>query len=356
MKKIAIIFGTRPETIKLYPVIKALKRDFHVVTIFTGQHRDLGRQMLKTFSIKPNYDLDVMMINQSLSALTAILHEELDKVLEKEKPDLVIVQGDTTSALIGATEAFYHKIPVAHVEAGLRSNDIYSPFPEEINRRLISQIATYNFAPTKKAEARLREEVPGSYILTTGNTGIDTLLEFSKKIKAAKGWMVLVTLHRRESFGITLKEMLKAIYDFILEFPRFEIVFPVHPNPYVEKTVKEVLGNHPRIHLIEPVDYLEMVRLMKLSHFIITDSGGIQEEAPSLNKPVLVLREVTERMEGVEAGTSILVGTDSYNIYHAASELVSNLLLYESMVHRKNPYGDGKASIRIAEYLKGVLF
>src|SRR3990167_5246133 len=294
MRKIAIIFGTRPEIIKLYPVIKSLKPHFHVVTIFTGQHRDLGRQMLKTFSIKPNYDLDVMLADQSLSLLTASLHEGLDKVLSKERPDLVVVQGDTTSALVGAMEAFYHKIPVAHVEAGLRTNDMYSPFPEEINRRLISQIATYNFPPTENAAKRLKQEIPGSYILTTGNTGIDTLLEFAKKIKTNKRWMVLVTLHRRESFGITLKSMLYAIQEFISEFKQFEIVFPVHPNPYVEKTVKEILGNQPRVQLIEPVDYLEMIKLMKQCHFIITDSGGIQEEAPSLHKPVLVLREVTE--------------------------------------------------------------
>ncbi|MEK7111778.1 MAG: UDP-N-acetylglucosamine 2-epimerase (non-hydrolyzing), partial [Patescibacteria group bacterium] len=352
--KIAIIFGTRPEIVKLYPVIKSLKPHFEVVIVFTGQHTDLGRQMLKMFKIKPDYDLDVMIADQSLSLLTASLHEELDKVLEKEKPDLVMVQGDTTSALVGAIEAFYHKIPVAHVEAGLRTNDMYSPYPEEINRRLISQIATYNFPPTKNAEERLKQEVPGSYILTTGNTGIDTLLEFAKKSKESKRWMVLVTLHRRESFGPTLKGMLYALYDFIKEFPKFEIVFPVHPNPQVYKTVHDILGNHPRIHLIKPVDYLEMIKLMKQCYFIITDSGGIQEEAPSLKKPVLVLREVTERMEGIEAGVSRLVGTNSHDIYHSACELVSNPLSY-SLMQGKNPYGDGKASERIAEYLQQAL-
>lgn len=354
MKKICVVMGTRPEIIKLYPVIKSLKPHFEVVTIFTGQHTDLGRQMLKMFKIKSDYDLDVMLADQSLSILTVSLHEELDKILTKEKPDLVVVQGDTTSALVGAIEAFYHKIPIAHVEAGLRTNDMYSPFPEEINRRLISQIATYNFPPTKSAEEKLKQEVPGSYILTTGNTGIDTLLEFSKKIEVEKRWMVLVTLHRRESFGSTLKGMLEAIHDFIQEFPNFEIIFPVHPNPYVDKTVKEILGNHPRIHLIKPVNYLEMIKLMKQCHFIMTDSGGIQEEAPSLHKPVLVLREVTERMEGIEAGVSSLVGTSSHDIYHSACELVRNPLAY-SLMQGKNPYGDGKASQRITDYLIGAL-
>lgn len=356
MKKISIIFGTRPEIVKLYPVIKYLKKKFEVVTIFTGQHRDLGRQMLKAFNIKPDYDLDVMLIDQSLSILTALLHENLDEILSKEKPDLIVVQGDTTTALVGALEAYYHKIPVAHIEAGLRTTDLYSPFPEEVNRRLISQIALYNFTPTIQAQERLNYENVSGYIYNTGNTGIDTLLEFAKKDKSTKRKMVLVTLHRRESFGTTFKGMLLAIKDFLNTFKSYEVVFPVHPNPNVSKVVKEILGKHPKVELIEAVDYKKMISLMKQCAFIVTDSGGLQEEAPSLKKPVLVLREVTERMEGVMLGVAQLVGTNSHDIYHAMCNLASDYGLYHSMITKYNPYGDGKASKRICDYLQRDLY
>lgn len=346
-----MIFGTRPEIIKLYPVMKALKKNFKVVSVFTGQQRDLGRQMLKEFRIKPDYDLNVMTEGQSLSLLTARLHEEIALVLSKENPNLVIVQGDTATALVGAIEGYFHKIPVAHVEAGLRTDDVYNPFPEEMNRRIISQIATYNFTPTDTASERLRRDNLSGYLLQVGQTGIDTLLQVAKNIKAATKRQVLVTIHRRESFGAPLKRILLGIRDFLDETPGFNVLLPVHPNPNVKDTVKEILGKHPQVKLVDPLPYRQMIKEMKKSYFIMTDSGGIQEEAPALRKPVMVLRETTERPEGVDAKVALLVGTDTFDIAEIAHELATDTYLYESL-QGDNPYGDGKASERIAEYLQ----
>ena len=344
--------GTRPEIIKLHPVIKELKSEFEVVTVFTGQHKDLGTQMLKEFKIKPDYTLDVMSESNSLSMVAANLHEQLDTVLNKEKPDLVVVQGDTTTAFIGAIEAFYHKIPVSHVEAGLRSHDWYNPFPEEMHRKLIDQISTHNFAPTAQAADNLKRENLESVV--TGNTGIDTLLQTARRIKPSKKWQVLVTLHRRESFGAPLERMLYGIKEFLAENPKFEVVLPVHPNPNVEKTVRNALGKHSRVKIVKPFGYKQMVKEMKDSYFIMTDSGGIQEEAPSLKRPVLVLRDTTERPEGVEVGVARVVGTGAEDITYEASRIAQSPLEYSLMIG-DNPYGDGTASKKITSYLKEAL-
>lgn len=351
MKKIAVIFGCRPEVIKLFPVIKELKKHFEVGVIATGQHTNLLEQMLSNFNIKVNENLKVMVKSQSLSALTFKLHKQLAKVLAKRKPELVIVQGDTTSAMVATLEAYYHKIPVAHIEAGLRTNDIYQPFPEEINRRIISQIATYNFAPTQRAADNLKKENVLGDIVITGNTGIDTLLEVASTVNVEPKKQVLVTLHRRENFGKPLQNIINGLLAFLSQCPDWRIIFPVHPNPTVRAIVSVTLKNHPQIDLIEPLDYFEMVKKMKECLFIVTDSGGIQEEVPSLNRPVLVTREKTERPEGIEVGCAFLVGTNSDIIAQYAIKLATEPDFYKSMINKGNPYGDGQASIRIANYL-----
>lgn len=352
MKKIGVIFGTRPEAIKLAPVIRELKKYFEVVVISTGQHRELLDQIIDDLAIEIDYDLHVMTKDQTLSSLTIKLHEELADLFDDEDFDLVVVQGDATTGMVGALEAFYHKIPVAHIEAGLRTNDIYAPFPEEVNRRIISQIAAYNFTPTDDASFNL-EEATGQ-IIKTGNTGIDTLLEVAKKIKVKPKRIVLVTLHRRESFGEKMEGIMDAIWNFVEVNETIEVLFPVHKNPNVQKMAERILGGHRRIILCRPLDYIDMIRAMKECLFIMTDSGGIQEEAPSLNKPVLVLRDTTERMEGVTLGVSKLVGTNPEDIFNEAEALLipEN---YEKMTGWINPYGDGKASQRIARYLKKCL-
>jgi|SRR3990167_2896314 len=352
MKKIVVVFGTRPEAIKLSPVIRRLKQDFDVVTVSTGQHRELLEQVIDLLGIRVDHELGVMTENQTLTNLTCVLHRQIADVFEKEKPDLVVVQGDTHTVVVSALEAYYHQIPIAHVEAGLRTDDIYNPFPEEGNRRIVSQIASFNFAPTETAHKRLlREKVPGKS-LVTGNTGIDTLLSMARGLVVAPTNQVLVTLHRRESFGDTMKGMLEALAEFVEINTNHSILFPVHPNPNVKKMVYEVLGDHPRIKLVSPLNYEEMVEALLACRFVITDSGGLQEEAPSLKKPVLVLRNTTERPEGVERGLALLVGTDPKKIVKEATRLATSPQLYKQMTTAPSPYGDGRASERIAEYLK----
>lgn len=361
------IFGTRPEAIKLAPVIRELRKISDVSVCVTGQHREMLDQVLQFFSIVPDYDLNVMTKNQSLFNLTANLLMLLEGVIETNRPDMIIVQGDTTSAFTGALAGFYSKTKVAHIEAGLRSFDRFSPFPEEINRVLVGHIAEYHFAPTPKAKANLlKEGIAGEKIFVVGNTVIDALftgldivrrdearfsdyfefIDFSRKV-------ILVTVHRRESFGKSFEDICYALKEIAMD--EVEIVYPVHLNPNVRGYVYPILGGMQNIHLIEPLEYPYLIWLMAKSYMVLTDSGGIQEEAPSLGKPVLVVRDVTERTEGIDAGTAILIGTDREKIISTARLLLADKVKYNEMAKKKNPYGDGKAAIRIKEAIKSWL-
>ncbi|MFH1968566.1 MAG: UDP-N-acetylglucosamine 2-epimerase (non-hydrolyzing) [bacterium] len=361
--KLLFIVGTRPDAIKLAPVIKKAKEKKNIKTYvcLTAQHRQMLDQVIDFFGIKPDFDLNIMTPNQDLFKVTARLLERLGKVIKKVKPDWVIVQGDTTTTFAGALSAFYLKTKIAHVEAGLRTFNKYSPFPEEINRSLTTRLADLHFAPTKKAkEFLLKEGIPSKKIVITGNTGVDALflalketnnierrlpkIDFSKKI-------VLVTGHRRESFGRPLKEICLALKNIAKSFPEIEIIYPVHLNPNVKKPVFAILKNIKNIHLIKPLDYPSFTWIMKQSFIILTDSGGIQEEAPSFKKPVLVMRSVTERPEGIEAGIAKLVGTSKKEIIRAIKIIIQNKHEYKKMQASKNPYGDGKASGRIIKAL-----
>lgn len=368
--KILIIFGTRPEAIKLAPVIKEFARQDWACQIIcvTGQHREMLDQVLKIFEIKPDYDLEIMEENQSLFDICINSLRKLRKVLEVEKPDLIIVQGDTTTAFIGVLSAYYLKIPVAHVEAGLRTHNKYGPFPEEINRVLIDHIADLCFAPTEYARENLRAEgIPSNKIFVTGNTVIDALLLVlerlpqlleGKKVEPVinpENRLILVTGHRRESFGKGFEDICNALREIVIRNPDVEIVYPVHMNPNVREPVNRILGGISRIHLIEPVDYPSFVDLMNRSYLILTDSGGVQEEAPSLGKPVLVMRKDTERPEGIEAGVARLVGSDKDSIVTAAQKLLDDRDEYEKMARAVNPYGDGKARLRIVEIIKRII-
>lgn len=368
MLKVLFVYGTRPEAIKMAPLVRELKKDasrFEVEICLTGQHREMLDQVNAFFEIAGNYDLNLMSPNQTLFDITERCLRGLGVVLEKAKPDLVFVQGDTTTVLAGALAAYYMKIPVAHLEAGLRSGDKYSPFPEEVNRRIASQIAEYHFAPTPGAAENLRREGIIKNVHIVGNTVIDALhlglklikehgeasyaehfafLDFSKRI-------VLVTGHRRESFGEGFEHICGAIKEIALAHDEIEIVYPVHLNPNVREPVNRYLAGLPNVHLLDPLDYPYMIWLMEKSYFVLTDSGGIQEEAPSLGKPVLVMRDVTERLEGIEAGTARLVGTTKDVIINAAEELLVSVDAYEKMAMAVNPYGDGKTSERILKLL-----
>jgi UDP-N-acetylglucosamine 2-epimerase (non-hydrolysing) len=364
--KILSVFGTRPEAIKMAPVLAELNKypEITSVVCVTAQHREMLDQVLELFEIQPDYDLSIMQPNQSLSEITARALTKLDEVLTKEKPDWVLVQGDTTTAMVGALAAFYHQIKVGHVEAGLRSFDKYQPFPEEINRKIATSISDLHFAPTEVSKQNLiREGVNEANILVTGNTVIDALLQVADKpydwdssplseIPRDKK-IILVTAHRRENHGEPLHNICAALRTLAEQFSDVQIVYPVHLNPNVQKIVRATLGNIPNVTLLEPLEYLPLVHLMKQSYFVITDSGGIQEEAPGLGKPVLVLREVTERPEGVTAGTVKLVGTDTEKILHEATNLLTNAAAYQTMSQAVNPYGDGRASVRIVERLRG---
>ncbi len=367
MKKIAVIFGTRPDTIKLAPVILALQKEnkfFRVVSIATAQHRKMLDQVLDVFKITPDYDLNVMKQNQSLAELTKNTIQALDEVLVKEAPDMVLVQGDTSTTFVGSLAAFYRKIPVGHVEAGLRTYDMMNPFPEEANRRLTGVLTELHFPPTDTAKkALLRERMPKDKIFTTGNTVIDALKIAVKKnftftvpivneIVAQKKKIVLLTMHRRENWGEPMKNACNAVKKLAALYPDINFVFPVHLNPIVRDVVFPALGGLPNVKLIDPLDYLDFVNLIARSYLIITDSGGVQEEAPSLGKPVLVLRKVTERPEAVKFGTVKLVGEDEKKILYWAKRLLDNKAEYKKMASAVNPYGDGLSSKRTVQIIK----
>lgn len=367
--KILVVFGTRPEAIKLFPVIYALRKGtgFEVRTCVTAQHRQMLDQVLDVVGIQPDYDLDLMKPDQNLTEMTAQIIGGVGKVIDACKPDRIMVQGDTTTAMAAALSAFYRKIPVDHVEAGLRSGDLYSPWPEELNRKVISSIASLHFAPTQRAaEALTRENLPRERIFVTGNTVIDALLDTKERIEK-HGWvhdaldgslvdacsnrrMILVTSHRRENFDGGIHRIVSALKLLAARQDCF-ILFPVHPNPNVREPVRAALGKHPRIRLLPPLDYVPFVRVLSRCHFVLTDSGGVQEEAPALGKPVLVMRDTTERPEGLDAGTAMLVGTDPDRILREAVRLLDDASHYERMSRAHNPFGDGKASLRIRDIL-----
>jgi len=355
--KVMPIFGTRPEAIKMAPVVHALSADenFELVITVTAQHREMLDQFLQFFEMQPRYDLNIMREGQTLADITSRAVEGIDKVLRDEKPDLVLVQGDTTTAFVGALVAYYHKIPCGHIEAGLRTGDKFAPFPEEINRKLIGAIADLHFAPTLRAKQNLlREGVPERSIFVTGNTVVDALLWTLQRLpepnRTNEGQrMILVTAHRRENWGEPMERICKALRRIADKFPDVQIVFPMHKNPVVREVAYRVMGDHDRIKLCEPPDYFEFVRLMRDSYLIVTDSGGVQEEAPTLGKPVLVLREKTERPEAVEAGVVKVIGTDEERIVAEVSRLLSDEGAYRTMQRPVNPYGDGKAAMRIKQ-------
>jgi UDP-N-acetylglucosamine 2-epimerase (non-hydrolysing) len=365
MIKVLTVFGTRPEAIKLAPVIKELEKHSDKVisrVCVTAQHREMLDPFLRLFNIKPEWDLNIMKPNQTLFDVTVSALSKLGSLLEQEKPDIVLVQGDTTTAFVTALAAFYLKIKIGHVEAGLRTGDKYSPFPEEVNRRLISHLADLHFAPTERARANLLAEgIHKETIFVTGNTVVDSLFairELSKDQNLLKNLpldpkrkLILVTAHRRESFGEGLKNICLALRKLVELDASVEIVYPVHLNPNVKEPVKRILGACERVHLIEPLDYVAFVHLMKRAYLILTDSGGIQEEAPSLGKPVLVLRKSTERPEAVEAGTAKLVGTDPEAIVNETLRLLNDHDAYATMANALNPFGDGRAAERIAKII-----
>jgi len=372
MKKILIVFGTRPEAIKMAPLVKVLEKEpsFILKVCITAQHREMLDQILELFEIKPNYDLNIMRPNQDLYEITSNILLNIKKVLEDFMPDIVLVHGDTTTTSATALAAFYQKIKVGHIEAGLRTRDKYRPFPEEINRQITGVIANYHFAPTKtSAENLLLENKPKNNIFITGNSVIDALFWVLNKIERNKNLknqiissinsqyklsnkkFILVTGHRRENFGQSFIEICKALKSIAINNPNIDIVYPVHLNPNVQQPVNKILSNISNIYLIKPLKYELFVYLMSRSYFIITDSGGIQEEAPSLGKPVLVIRDKTERPEALEANTVKLVGTNSQTIIEEAQNLLNNTIEYNKMSKAHNPYGDGKASIRIKRFL-----
>jgi len=364
---VLLVFGTRPEAIKMAPVHRALARDnrFRVRVCVTAQHREMLDQVLTLFSIEPTFDLDLMRPGQDLTSVTTSALEGLKGVLEEADPDFVLVHGDTTTTMAASLAAYYARIPVGHVEAGLRTGDIYSPWPEEVNRRLTSSIAALHFAPTESARANLLQEgIDEDRVVVTGNTVVDSLLTAIEQVRETQEEvflkrfegidfsrsLVLVTGHRRENFGDGFERICAALAE-LSRTPGVEIVYPVHLNPNVQEPVQRALGALQHVHLLEPQEYLPFLFLMDRARIIITDSGGIQEEAPSLGKPVLVMRETTERPEAVEAGTVRLVGTGTDHIVEAARELLLDEARYRSMSAASNPYGDGTASLRIAESL-----
>lgn len=364
--KILVAFGTRPELIKLAPVISELRRHpdrFETVLLATAQHRGMLDQMLDVFGIRPDIDLDLMTPGQTLEALTGKVVVETAGVLDRVRPRLLIVQGDTTTAMSASLAAFYRGIPVAHVEAGLRTKDPGHPFPEEINRRIISVLAAVHFAPTETAAANLRREgIRADRIFVTGNTVVDALGFMRKKIRriplpvpVGKGHrLVLVTAHRRENFGAPLENICEALLALTARFEDVEVVFPVHPNPRVRASAMKILSGKPRIHLLDPLEYRSFVRLIQESYLILTDSGGLQEEAPAFGKPLLVLRKVTERPEGVRAGAARIVPPERRAIIREASRLLVDEKAYRKMARVRNPFGDGRASGRIIAALKSL--
>jgi len=365
---VALVFGTRPETIKMAPIIKELSGRGHVPTVIvTAQHRDMLDQHLKDFGIVPDIDLDIMEENQDLAHVAAQALRDLNSVLAGRELDALLVQGDTTTTFAASLAAFYHRIPVGHVESGLRTWKKYQPFPEEINRKLTTQLAQWHFAPTIWARDNLlKEGIQPESVFLTGNTVVDALLDTLKSITTVEvpglqgpdlsdRRIVLLTAHRRESFGAPLERVFRACLAVIERAPDVELVYPVHPNPNVGRAAHAILANHKNVKLLPPLDYRQFVKLMSISYLILTDSGGIQEEAPSLGKPVLVLREVTERPEAIDAGTAKLVGTDESRIISEALHLLSDQKAYRKMAGRSSPFGDGTASVKIVDILESQL-
>lgn len=361
MKKVMLVFGTRPEAIKMCPLVNELKtrKELETVVCVTGQHREMLHQVLKVFNVEPDYDLDIMKERQNLFDVTINILERIKAVLEKEKPDVVLVHGDTTTTYVSALACFYLHIPVGHVEAGLRTYNIDSPYPEEFNRQSVSILSQFNFAPTELAKQNLlNEQKDESKIYVTGNTVIDALkttiredyknehLEWAKDSR-----LILLTAHRRENLGEPMHHMFRAIKRIVREFPDVKIIYPIHMNPIVRQIADEELGGDERIRIIEPLEVIDFHNFMARSYLILTDSGGIQEEAPSLGKPVLVMRDTTERPEGVKAGTLKLVGTDEETIYSNFKLLLKNKEEYDKMSKAVNPYGDGTGCKKIADIL-----
>ena len=374
-KRILLVFGTRPEAIKMAPVVKEFQKypdRFKTIVCVTAQHREMLDQVLRIFEIVPDFDLNIMQAGQDLTDVTTRVLTGMRDVLKKTKPDLVLVHGDTTTSMAASLAAFYQKIKVGHVEAGLRTYNMQSPWPEEMNRQVTDRICDYYFAPTELSKQNLIDEkIDPERIIVTGNTVIDALLMAIDMIKSKnglekqiidlikeKGYLInernyiLVTGHRRENFGEGFLNICRALKEIAMQNPLFDIVYPVHLNPNVQKPVFDLLSDLPNVYLIAPLDYLPFIYTMQHSYIILTDSGGIQEEAPSLGKPVLVMRDTTERPEAVNAGTAMIVGTDYKKIVSYVSELLNNTSLYKKMAEAHNPYGDGKASIRITKSLK----
>ncbi len=362
--KVAVVFGTRPEAIKMAPIVKELgRRSIPHIVIVTAQHRQMLDQKLEVFDIHPDYDLNIMQHDQDLFYVTSSVLNQIKPVLAKERPDVLLVQGDTTTTFAASLAAFYFKIPVGHVEAGLRTWNKMNPFPEELNRQLTTRLTEYHFPPTPWAKKNLLSEgIPEENIFVTGNTVIDALLmivdpsyRFQDAPLATIDFehrrVILLTSHRRENFGEPMVQIFSACRHLVEHNPDVELIYPVHPNPNVRKTAKEILEGVSRVHLIEPMEYRPFVQLMNKCYLILTDSGGVQEEAPSLGKPVLVLRTTTERPEAIEAGTAKLVGTDRRTIIDTAQMLLSDRTAYSSMAMKANPYGDGKSAGRIVDIL-----
>lgn len=360
-KRIMAVFGTRPEAIKMAPLLKALRQNenYNLIITVTAQHREMLDQVMELFQLEADYDLDIMQDRQTLSELSARIIKKLDGIIAAEKPDLLLVHGDTSSTFIGALTAFYNQIDIAHVEAGLRTHNKYSPFPEEMNRQLTGVLSDLNFAPTKKAKDNLiLENTPESKIFVTGNTVIDALLSVVKSDYQFKNQLlqsldfknrkvILLTAHRRENLGKPMENIFKAVSRLTAELDDLEVIFPVHLNPVIRELSQKMLADNKKVHLIEPLDYLPFANLMAEVDLVLTDSGGIQEEAPSLGKPVLVLRDTTERPEAVEAGTVIRVGTEADKIYQQSLKLLTDKKEYSKYAEAVNPYGDGQAVMRI---------
>ena len=362
--KVMVVFGTRPEAIKMAPLVLELQKHsdcIETITVVTAQHRQMLDQVLETFRIQPNYDLDIMGKNQSLLDITAKILQKFDPIVKKELPDMILVHGDTTTTFVASLVAFYNQVRIGHVEAGLRTFDKYSPFPEEMNRQMTDNLADLYFAPTTDSkENLLKENHPESAIIITGNTAIDALKltvqsdyyhEVLERLDPLKK-LVLVTMHRRENQGQPMRDVFTALREMVDVHSELEVVYPVHLSPAVQEAAKDILSSHERIHLIDPLDVLDFHNLASRSYFIMTDSGGVQEEAPSLGKPVLVLRDTTERPEGVRAGTLKLVGTDPKRVKEAMTALLTDEKLYKDMSQAPNPYGDGKASERIVQAIQ----
>lgn len=359
-----VVFGTRPEAIKMAPLVLELQKHsdcIETITVVTAQHRQMLDQVLETFCIQPNYDLDIMGKNQSLLDITGKILQKFDPIVKQELPDMILVHGDTTTTFVASLVAFYNQVRIGHVEAGLRTFDKYSPFPEEMNRQMTDNLADLYFAPTSESkENLLKENHPESAIIITGNTAIDALKltvqsdyyhEVLHRLDPLKK-LVLVTMHRRENQGQPMRDVFSALREMVDLHSELEVVYPVHLSPAVQEAANDILSDHERIHLIEPLDVLDFHNLASRSYFIMTDSGGVQEEAPSLGKPVLVLRDTTERPEGVRAGTLKLVGTDPNRVKEAMTALLTDEKLYRDMSQAPNPYGDGKASERIVQAIQ----